>query len=270
MADSLGLATSQQAKTGYGFSFFIGTGDDLNTATWQKIEGMKSGALPSPNKPEIDVTTTDDEVKASIPGTGSIDNISLEFNFYPHNSVHQMLVAEVLYTEEDRPWKIVGQGMEVKFFGYMVSASTSFGVDAALSMPLTLKVTTKPEISFEAVGGTITYDSTLAGEDSDGTVTGSVVGTLAPASGVAATFSTEVTTDFVRNRDYTIMNVPVGLTPKLTKTSATVATLTFTGEATNTADVSNIVLEFTDSAFSGVKANQINGYVKPGISITFV
>ena len=270
MADSLGLTTSQQAKTGYGFSFFIGTGDELETATWQKIEGMKSGALPSPSKPEIDVTTTDDVVKAFIPGTGSIDNISLEFNFYPHNSVHQMLVADVLYTEDVRPWKITGQGMEVKFFGYLVSASTSFGVDAVLSMPLTLKVTTKPVVSFEAIGGTITYDSTLAGVGSTGSVTGSVLGTLALASGVAATFSTEVTTEFVRNRDYTIMNVPVGLVPKLTKTSATVATLTFTGAATNKTDVSNIVLEFTDSAFSGVKANQVNGYVKSGISITFV
>lgn len=270
MADTLGMNTSQQARTGYGFSFFIGTGDDLETATWQKVEGMKSGALPSPDKPEIDVTTTDDEVKAFIPGTGMINNISLEFNFYPGNSVHQMLVAEVLYTETVRPWRIVGQGMDVKFFGYMVSSNVSFGVDAALSMPLTLKVTTKPKVTFEAVGGTITYDSTLSGADDTGAVTGSVIGTLAAAAGSSATFSSEVTTDFVRNRDYTIMNVPVGLTPKLTKTSASVATLTFTGAATNTADVSNIVLEFTDSAFSNTKANQIDGYVKSGISITFI
>lgn len=270
MADSLGMTTSQQAKTGYGFSFYIGTGDDLNTATWQKIEGMKSGALPSPNKPEIDVTTTDDAVKAFIPGTGSIDNISLEFNFYPQNSVHQMLVAEVLYTEEVRPWKITGQGMEFVFFGYMVSANTTFGVDAALSMPLTLKVTSKPLVKFESVGGTITYDSTLVGGEDDGTVAGALVGTFAAASGVVATFSEEVTTDFVRNRDYTITNVPMGLVPKLTKTSNTVATLTFTGAAISKADVANIVLEFNDSAFSGVKANQVSGYVKSDIAITFV
>ena len=270
MADTLGMATSQQAKTGYGFAFYIGTGGDLDSATWQKVEGMKSGALPSPDKPEIDVTTTDDDVKAFIPGTGTINNISIEFNFYPHNSVHQMLVSEVLYTETVRPWKIVGQGMEFRFFGYMVSSEVSFGVDAALTMPLTLKVTTKPVVTFEAVGGTISYDSTLSGDEDTGAVTGSLVGTLTVPSGSTATFSTDVTGDFLRNRDYTIFNVPAGLVPKLTKTSGTVATLTFTGAAEETDDVSNIVLEFTDFAFTDVKANQVDGYVKSGIAITFL
>lgn len=271
MADTLGLATSQQAKTGYGFSFYIGTGTDLETATWQLIEGMKSGSLPSPDKPEIDVTTTADAVKAYIPGTGSIADINIEFNYYPSNSVHQNLVSTVLYTETVRPWKIVGQGMTFKFFGYMKSANVSFGVDEALKMPLVLKVTTKPVLTFSGAGATVAYDSTLAGTFSTGAVTGSLVGTLTPASGVTATFATGITngTDFTSGRDYTISNVPTGLTAKVTKTSATVATLTFTGTATVKDDVSNVVLTFTDYAFTGVTAMQVDGYYKSGIAITF-
>ena len=146
---SVGEATSVQAKTGQGFSFYYDAdahGAVNEVVTWTKIEGMKSGALPSPDKPEIDVSTTDDLVKAYIPGLGSIADISLEFNFYPDNTVHQDLVKNVLYNDTPRPWKLVGQGMTVTFLGYMKSANVSFGVDAALTMPLVLKVTEKPTI----------------------------------------------------------------------------------------------------------------------------
>lgn len=148
-----GDATSVQAKTGQGFTFYYdpdGHADVESVVSWVKIEGMKSGALPSPDKPEIDVTTTDDAVKAYIPGLGSIADISLEFNFYPGNTVHQDLVRNVLYDESPRPWKIVGQGMVFTFLGYMKSANVSFGVDAALTMPLVLKVTSKPDAVFDS------------------------------------------------------------------------------------------------------------------------
>lgn len=268
MADTLGLTTSQQAKTGHGVVFYIGTGDDLATATWTKVEGMKSGSFPSPDKPEIDVTTTEDSVKAYIPGVGAINDLSIEFNFYPNNSVHRDLVKNVLYTETVRPWKIESADMAFTFFGYMKSANVSFGADAAMTMPLVLKVTSKPTLAFTGVGGTITYDSTLAGNTSTGAVTGSVVGTFAAASGVTASYSTDVTSTFVRNRDFTISNVPAGLTPVLTKTSSTVATLTFTGTATDKTDTNSIVLTFLDSAFTGVTASQVTGATKT-LGITF-
>lgn len=146
-----GEATSVQAKTGYGFTFSYdkakGT-DPSAVETWTVIEGLKSGALPSPDKPEIDVTTTLDKVKAYIPGTGSIADLSLEFNFYPDNAEHQALVKTILYDETPIPWKIEGAGMTFTFLGYLKSANVSFGVDAALTMPLTLKVTSKPEVTF--------------------------------------------------------------------------------------------------------------------------
>ena len=150
---ALGDATSVQAKTGQGFEFYYdaaGNATVESVTTWTKIEGMKSGALPSPDKPEIDVSTTDDTVKAYIPGLGSIADLSIEFNFYPDNAVHQNLVRTVLYNDTPRPWKLVGQGMTVTFLGYMKSANVSFGVDAALTMPLVLKVTTKPTVVFNS------------------------------------------------------------------------------------------------------------------------
>lgn len=154
---AVGDATSVQAKTGAGFKLFYdatGTMTDPSSPTpaWTQIEGMKSGALPSPDKPEIDVTTTDDTVKAYIPGIGSIADLSLELNFYPENEVHQKLVSEVLYEENPRYWKIEGATMTFTFMGYLKSASASFGVDAALTLPLTLKVTTEPKVTFTTAG----------------------------------------------------------------------------------------------------------------------
>ena len=153
-----GEPTSVQAKTGYGFKFYVDMSGksrrlrDVEEWTW--VEGMRSGALPSPDQPEIDVTTTTDEVKAYIPGIGSINDIALEFNFYPGNDVHQTLVGEYLYEESPRPWKIEGQGMSFTFWGYLKSSNVSFGVDAALQMPLTLKVTTKPIVVWDKETGT--------------------------------------------------------------------------------------------------------------------
>lgn len=153
-----GDPTALQAKTGYNFRFFYeklaanassaSTPDDI---TFVEIEGMKSGSLPSPDKPEIDVTTTTDEVKVYLPGIGSINDISLEFNFYPQNEVHQDLVKNVIYNDSSRWWKITGQGMTFIFLGYLKSANATFGVDAALTMPLTLKVASKPDVDFGAL-----------------------------------------------------------------------------------------------------------------------
>lgn len=155
-----GDATAKQAKTGYNFRFYYeklaanassaSTPDDV---TFVEIEGMKSGALPSPEKPDIDVTTTTDEVKAYISGIPSMNDLSLEFNFYPQNEVHQDLVQNVIFDSEPRWWKITGQGMVYTFLANLKSNSTSFAVDTALTMPLTLKVANKPVVEFGAVSG---------------------------------------------------------------------------------------------------------------------
>lgn len=151
-----GDLTDRQAKTGYGWQFWMEhlTGSAVSAATaaaakYVKIEGMRSGALPSPDRPEIDCTTTIDKVKAFLPGIGSMTDISLDFNFYPENAVHQHLVQEVLYSNKPRWWQLsYVTGMKFAFSGYLKSANSAFGVDQVLSMPLVLKVTSKPEITF--------------------------------------------------------------------------------------------------------------------------
>lgn len=151
-----GDATSKQAKTGYGWQFWMEylkegevSASDFSDAKFVKVEGMKSGALPSPDRPEIDCTTTMDKVKAYLPGIGSINDISLEFNFYPENAVHQDIMVNVLYNDEPRWWKLTHiSGMEFAFLGYLKSANTSFGVDQVLGMPLVLKVTSDPIVKF--------------------------------------------------------------------------------------------------------------------------
>lgn len=155
-----GDPTNHQAKTGYNFRFFMevittagaeGATTPEGVQNWEEVEGMKSGSLPSPDKPEINVTTTTDEVKVYLPGIPSINDMSLEFNFYPQNNVHQLIVKTVIYEEKTRYWKITGQGMTFIFPGYLKSANPTFGVDAALTLPLTLKVAAKPTPTFGAV-----------------------------------------------------------------------------------------------------------------------
>jgi hypothetical protein len=85
----------------------------------------------------------------------------------------------------------------------------------------------------------------------DGSVTGSRTATLS-----GDTFITGVSdgATFTPTTHYTVANVPAGLTAVLTKTSATVATLTLTGTATdnltNPVDVSNLTITFADGVLT--------------------
>lgn len=152
---AIGDPTSVQAKTGIGLKFYVDKGGAArlrNVQEWTFVEGMRSGTLPSPDKPEIDVTTTTDIVKAFIPGMGSINDMALEFNFYPDNELHLWLVGEVLYEDTPRPWKLEGLGLCFTFMAYLKSANIAFGVDTACQMPLTFKVTTAPILTHTETG----------------------------------------------------------------------------------------------------------------------
>jgi hypothetical protein len=79
----------------------------------------------------------------------------------------------------------------------------------------------------------------------NGTVTGSRASIL--------TGDTFVTGSLTENTHFTIGNKPAGLTAVMTRTSATIATLTFTGTAashTNLDDVSNLTITWLDGAFT--------------------
>jgi len=270
MSDTLGLATELQAVTGKGLTLYYGLNGDVNTATWYKVEGTNSVPIPSPAKTDIDVTTTEDDVKKSISGLADMADMSVDCNYYPNNSVHRYIVGTLAYDDTNIPWKIVGPHFACYFNGHIKTVTSSGTPDAKMTMNLTLKVSSKPQFVYaDDVKAVITYNSTLAGDESTGAVTGSVVATFAPNSGVSATFATGVTGEFTAGTHYTISGVPTGLTAVLTKTSGTVATLTFTGTASNVTDVTNISLAFLDAAFTGVTAAQTTGSSKSNIAITF-
>ncbi len=108
-----------------------------------------------------------------------------------------------------------------------------------------------------------TFTETAA---NDGTVGGSMTATLTGGTFVQSTGDLALTTH------YTVANVPSGLIAKVTMTSATVATLTFTGTAathTTTQDVSNVTLTFTDTAINLVDVANVTDSSKADIAITF-
>ncbi len=108
-----------------------------------------------------------------------------------------------------------------------------------------------------------TFTETLA---NDGSVGGTMTATLTGDTFIASTGDLTVSTH------YTVANVPAGLTAKVTMTSATVATLSFTGNATahaNTDDIATVTLTFTDAAFTEVTAANTANSSKSDIGIDF-
>ena len=69
-----------------------------------------------------------------------------------------------------------------------------------------------------------------------------------------------------------VSNVPTGLTAVLTKTSATTATLSFTGNATahaNANSIANLTVTFSDAAFTGGVAATVSGATTSNLIIAF-
>ena len=261
---------STQAKTGSGIRFYFSETADIETEDWVWVPGLKSGSLPSPDKPEIDVSNTDSTVREYIPGLGTIPDMSLEMDWYPGNEVHQRLQGDLLYGNMVRAWKLESDDFSFVFLGYLKSASVSFSTDAAMTVPLTLKVSSRPRVTYKTLSGgnKITWNSSLSGSDSTGSVTGTVIATL--SGGANYTSSVSNSSDFVQGRDYFISNVPKGLTAKMTKTSATVLTLSFTGAAVDRTDISNMTVTLVDASFDkGVRASAVMDSTKTGLAITF-
>ena len=70
----------------------------------------------------------------------------------------------------------------------------------------------------------------------------------------------------------TFSNTPAGLTAEITRTSATTATLKFTGNASahaNANDISNFGVSFGNGAFSGVAASAVTGAARADIVVDF-
>jgi hypothetical protein len=109
---------------------------------------------------------------------------------------------------------------------------------------------------------TISYSGTFSESGSNnGAVTGSRTASISGDTFTAGVANGAV---FTPTTHYTVANVPAGLTAVMTKTSATVATLTLTGNTTthaNANDVANLTITWQDGAFANTTtANAVTGY----------
>ncbi|MBN2681251.1 MAG: choice-of-anchor J domain-containing protein [Bacteroidales bacterium] len=72
--------------------------------------------------------------------------------------------------------------------------------------------------------------------------------------------------------DFTVANVPTGLTVEITTSSATEATVSLTGNAAahaNIDDVANMEITFTDAAFTSITANLVTGSSQTALVVDF-
>jgi hypothetical protein len=78
--------------------------------------------------------------------------------------------------------------------------------------------------------------------------------------------------DFGEGDEYTVANVPSGLTLVLTRNSATKLSATLTGTAAahaNANDVSDLTIVFQDAAFTVADAGQVTGYSRTDLEVDF-
>lgn len=242
------------------------------TVTWDRVRGVSSFSGPNTTKTKIDVTSFDSSRKEYVYGVPDEGDISFTMFFYPSDSVHKAIIKEDVSAAYNRPWRMeLSDGTIYEFEGNISSAPLTGNMDAAVNLNMTLSVSGSAEWKFASDLAAFTWDNTLVGNDSTGAVTGSVTAELSGNDeSVTAEFASTVVGDFELGTHYTIKNVPLGLTPKLTKTSSTKATLTFTGAATDKTDVTDIELTFLDAAFNEtLNATDVTGYTKDNIAITF-
>mgnify|MGYP006991648420 CR=1 FL=1 len=244
---------------------------DAGNGGWDRVRGVSSFSGPNTSKSKIDVTSFDSNRKEYIYGIPDEGDISFTMFFYPSDPVHKAIIKEDIPSAYNRAWRLeLSDGTIYEFEGNLSSAPLTGNMDAAVTWNMTLSVSGSAEWRFANDLAALTWDNDLVGNKSTGAVTGSVTITLDSMEGEEVTF-----TDAVSNSSafapehYSIANVPAGLTAKLTKTSATVATLTFTGASTDKIDVTDIALTFKSAAFKDISAYAVSGYSKNNIAITF-
>lgn len=234
---------------------------------WDRVRGVSSFSGPNTSKSKIDVTSFDSNRKEYIYGIPDEGDISFNLFFYPTDPIHKAILKEDVVAAYNRMWRIVlSDGTSYTFSGNVSSAPLSGDLDAAVSWSLTISVSGDADWNFVNDRGTISWDSSLAGSDSTGAVSGNVKATLSSSSDETLTFATG---PFTADVHYIVKNVPAGLTPTVSRTSTSVVTLTFTGSSTDKEDVSDISLTLLDAAFANCLATDVAGYKKDNIAITF-
>ncbi len=145
-------------------------------------------------------------------------------------------------------------------------ANTAFtGGNASVVVNATGPAASSKSITFTDQPSSIVYSGAGFSEVSanTGAVSGSIVVTI--ATGGETFIEPNVTLNHAY--DYTLENVPAGLTPVLTTSAdSKVATLTLSGNATNhqaANTISNITFTFTNNAFTGHLAAEVSNAVGP-------
>ncbi len=117
----------------------------------------------------------------------------------------------------------------------------------------------------------LTYgtSSLREGNVNDGSITTVVTITL-----TGDTFSGSDGENFVTANKVAVTNTPPGLTAVVTRTSATTATLTLTGNAsshTNSDDINNLTVTFLNGAFTtNLTASDVTNYLKNNLTVDFI
>lgn len=140
------------------------------------------------------------------------------------------------------------------------------------SAGITLGATTSQNITItdNDAGGSLSYSTNTLNEVRafDGSIGDKIVITLTGGDNFVGNNGDNLITA----NKASISNVPAGLTPVLTLTSATTAELSFSGTATNHGnanDLNNISLGFNNSAFLGGNAAAVINSTKTGLGINF-
>jgi len=115
---------------------------------------------------------------------------------------------------------------------------------------------------------TLTWNETSFNETStnDGSINNTISLTL-----TNETFTT-ATGQLTENTDYTVTNIPTGLTCIITATSATNVNISLSGNATlhaNTDDIDNLTIKFLNNAFTGGNASAVANSNKIDLVINF-
>lgn len=239
------------------------------SSTWDKVNSVSAFSGPNTTKSKIDVTDFDSSRKKYVSGLADDGDIQFTLFFNPADATHRAIVQEDIPDPYGRAWRMeLSDGTLYEFYGTVTGAPLSGSIDGVVQWTVTITVSGNADWVWKGLSAQMAWDSTLAGTESSGAVTGSVTATLSGSSGVTPKFKTGT---FVAGVDYTLTAVPDGLVGTIARTSDTVATLSFTGTATNKSDVTDIRLAFLDHAFqNNMKAVEVNGSTKNNIAITFV
>lgn len=265
------MAVAQNAIVAQKTKLYRGTEQSDGTLMWEKVNSVSGFSGPNTTKAKIDTTDFDSQRKAYLFGLPDEGDISFTMFFNPADATHRAIMQEDVPADYNRQWRMVlSDGTTYLFTGNVSGAPLAGNADGVVTWNLTITISGNADWLWKDLGATITWDSSLAGTDATGAVTGSIKADLAPSSGTTGTAPKFATGTFKEYQHYILKNVPDGLVGVVTRVTDTQVSLAFTGTSTTKKDTTEVSLSFLDLAFANnLKAVEVSGSAKNNISITF-